>query len=651
MQWTSIEPWDAGPLAPPSAWDDKLADAVLSSTFEKDEKGDIKFDADGKAVLKATANVDALSVAIGVAKAEASAADPSGNAADAVAKLLVQTLDAVEPGSADSVALEKAVRKAITDDPEVLDSLATMQLGVAKAGGATLTPYQEGVFLFRFKEFMANPYDTIDQTRDKALLAAQTAPANPPGTNPDGQVNRGNFDIANALFTLSPNGYRTAPPSIDSQGRSVQSFIMNGGVDDNPYTMEITQYRLVDGVFDGGSAGTVLDDGSSASITFRGAGVSRPYQVDVVLPDGQSYSCYNWQYDVTDPVSAYRRYSQPSDPLGIARLKALVEGTTPPAMPVAPPATPAPVTPPSTDLPAPVLPPGVEPGTDENPGGPIYAAANPSDAGRIASALLRNQPEGSYALVMKDVGAGTYWVTGPYAGAVPTASVEARFPAGYERAGMVGGPEPAPATVTSDVSPGLGVDNEKSSNIRRYPVTSYYRGLDFATELVRGAGYGDYADVVQHKITGEHVVFGPFDADDPNNEDFILRAIQPEYKILQRVYNVREELPSPLPAFPIRRPGRFDAQLYAAYNSVDAGFIGLLLMRRVMDGTFNNYTVILRDRLLGRYYVDGPFDMTEISTRTAQTNYPLFLEVMYIQTTPALPYIPRQLPPGFEPRE
>jgi hypothetical protein len=441
----SISPADLPGAVVPRTWRGRLADALIAGVYETDASGIPRTDASGNRLLKSPPDLVGIQIAIGVAMAEALAADPSGNAADAVATSLVQALDAVEPGSAEAAALETAVRKAIIGDPEVLDSLATMQLDLVKAGGATLTPYQEGVFLFRFKEFMANPYDTIDQTRAKALLTAQAAPANPPGTNPDGQVNRNNFDIDSALFTLSPNGYRTAPPIIDSQGRTVQNFIMNGGVDDNPYTMEILEYRLVDGVFDGGSAGTGLSDGSGASITFRGAGVSRPYQVDVFLPNGQRYSCYNWQYDVTDPDSSYRRYSQPSDPLGIERLKALVEGTTPPAMPVAPPATPAPFTP--APLPAPSLPPGASP---NDKGGAVYPAANAQDAGRIAAQLLIGQIAGSFAVVMYNPATGEYWVDGPSPASVRPEDVAARYPSPFVRAATVTAPPgvvtPIPAT-------------------------------------------------------------------------------------------------------------------------------------------------------------------------------------------------------------
>jgi hypothetical protein len=620
----------------PPTWQGRLAGALIASIFETDASGIPRTDVNGNRLLRPDIDPVALQIAIGVARAEAGVADPTANAADAVARMLVEMLGSSELTGTEAAALETAVRKSVIDDPEVLDGFATLQLGIVKSGGATLTPYQEGVFLQKFKELL--PAQTIDEARANALLAAQAAPANPPGTNPDGQVNRGDFNFRNALFVLSPSGYRSDPVYVDSQGNSFQDFIRNGGNDDNPYSMEISSYTLINGELSEGGASTTLDDGSYATVNFDEKGFS------VRLPNGERYSDTGWYDDITDPVSAYRGVASPSDPLSIYRFKALTEGTAPPAMPSAPPATTPPATPPA--LPEPQTPPGVEPGNGESFAGAIYPADSASEAGRIASTLLQGQPASSYALVMRDKDTAKYWVTGPYADTVTTASVEARFPGNYERAGMVGGARSAPTA--PDGPPELGADNEKSSNFRRRQVSSYFDGLRVANSMVSGAAYGDFADVTQHRVTGDIVVFGPFYARNPDNEDMISRLIRPEFEIIQRVYNARDELPQPVPRILFPDSGRFDAKLYPAINSIDAGIIGMMLMRSVMDGTDNNYAVTLRDRITGRYYVDGPFDITEIPANSSERDYPPLFEVMYIQTMPPIPYIPRWLPPDIQ---
>jgi hypothetical protein len=499
-QYTLIEPWDAGPLAPAPTWDDKLTKAVLSSMFETDDKGRIKFDADGKTTLKATADVAALSVAIGVAKAEAALADPSVNAADAVAKLLVQTLDAVDLTSAEGWALEKSVRNSVIDDSEVLGSLATLQLDIVKANGATLTPYQEGVFLQKFKELV--PAQTIDEARANALLAARAAPANPPGTNPDGQVNRGDFNFRNALFVLSASGYRSDPVYVDSEGNSFQDFIRNGLNDDNPNSMEISSYTLRNGQLWRGGASTTLDDGSYATVNFDEKGFS------VLLPNGQRYSGANWYDDITEPNRSYRGYATPSDPLGIQRFKALTEGTTPPAMPSAPPATTPPATPPALPEPQPL--PGSTP-NDKGLNDPdAYPVASLSEGGRIASTLLQNTPYGSFALLIRDKGTGQYWVTGPYAGNERVDFLMTNLLDRFEQVTVV---ENGRATLPAAISPPSGRPAGEL-NARFYQAENA-RDAGRIAELAYAQSQSDqpvYFMLLRDTVTRQLYVDGPFPA-------------------------------------------------------------------------------------------------------------------------------------------
>jgi hypothetical protein len=354
-------------------------------------------------------------------------ANSNGGAAK-VAEALERFRGVYASNTPEDAVIEQVVAAAAKADPSLLDGFAAVQLDIVKANGATLTPYQEGVFLQRFKELV--PAQTIDEARANALLAAQAAPANPPGTNPDGQVNRGNFNLDNALFVLSPSGYRSEPAFIDSQGNSFQSFIRNGGNDDNPYSMEISSYTLINGELSEGGASTTLDDGSYATVRFRANG-----SFTVNLPNGERYSDTGWYDDITDPDSAYRGVASPSDPLSIYRFKALTEGTTPPAMPSAPPATSPPATPPA--LPAPVLPPGVEPGNDKGLGGASYPAANAQEAVRIALELISGQALGTFAVVMYNPDSGEYWVDGPYPGSAKPADVAGRYPAPFRSAAVI----------------------------------------------------------------------------------------------------------------------------------------------------------------------------------------------------------------------
>jgi hypothetical protein len=388
--------------------------------------------------------------------------------------------------------VEVAVALAVRNDPELVAAFALIQLDIVKAGGSTLTPYQEGIFLQKFQERIFQ-YDT-DDARSQALADAQAGPLYPPGTDPETPVNRDNFDLGSALLVLSPSGYSMTNTGTDAFGRTYQNFVHIGDVDDNPYTLEITNYTLIDGAFSEGAAQTRLDDGSFATISFVRTGYGpSPDIFRYTGPDGRRYQNSTW--GVMD------------GPRGLDRFKALAEGTTPPALPVVPlPPTPTPA--PALPLPEPQLPPGVEPGNEKGLGGADYPASSDPDAGRIAYNLLQYEPFGNFVLVLRDTSTGQYWVSGPYPGDMTGVAARARFPNNFELISTLERPRmamPIPEMIQEGRPAG-------SLNAKIYPAENRRDAVNLARLAYRSYNGTEepYYMILRSRITDRYYVDGPF---------------------------------------------------------------------------------------------------------------------------------------------
>jgi hypothetical protein len=201
---------------------------------------------------------------------QANVADPVGGTAK-VAKALEETRSSYISGSVEDGAMEAAITEAVRSDTQLKDAFAPLQLDIVKADGATLTPYQEGVFLQRFKELV--PAQTIDEARANALLAAQAA---------TGQT-FDNFDLGKAQFVMSPGrsfNFEDAAEDIAKQSSNPLSgdkiFTSALGsyaaresaalFDSKAGTLELSQFRLQDGNLQYAEFRTWLDDKTDVTV-------------------------------------------------------------------------------------------------------------------------------------------------------------------------------------------------------------------------------------------------------------------------------------------------------------------------------------------------------------------------------------------------
>jgi hypothetical protein len=444
-------------------------------------------------ILDPAADGDMTRAAVTAALIAANALDPAGGTGQ-VAQALEDLRNRFMADTDLDNGVEVSVAIAVRNDPQLVAAFALIQLDTVRAGGSTLTPYQEGIFLQKFRERIFQ-YDT-DDARSQALSDAQAGPLYPPGTDPETPVNRDNFDLGSALLVLSPSGYAMTNAGTDVFGRSYQNFMRIGDVDDNPYTLEITNYSLIDGVFSEGSAQTRLDDGSFATISFVRTGYGpSPDIYRYTNPDGRVFQNSTW--GVMD------------GPRGLDRFKALAEGTTPPALPVVPlPPTPSPTPAPAPPLPEPQLPPGVEPGNEKGLGGADYLATSGPDAGRIAYNLLQYEPFGNFVLVLRDTNTGQYWVTGPFPGDMTASAARARFPINFELISTLDRPRitmPIPVMIQESRPAG-------SLNAKIYPAENRRDAVNLArlAYLNYTGSEEPYYMVLRSRITDRYYMDGPF---------------------------------------------------------------------------------------------------------------------------------------------
>jgi hypothetical protein len=192
---------------------------------------------------------------------------------------------------------------------------------------------------------------------------------------------------------------------------------------------------------------------------------------------------------------------------------------------------------------------------------------------------------------------------------------------------MVGVATPAPAPAQPDISP---VPGSGDKGIQPYGdrLFKYLADAeDLAREIIQGQPYGTFADIRWDSYEEMYRVAGP-----RNGNDYQNLIADPRFRYtrsVERIFVERTSLPDPVPLPAVRLRGALNENFYLADNIVDATMISQILMRNLPDRN-SAYCIIVRDRIVGRYFVDGPFTKRDRAPETAYGQYPIYLEPMYV---------------------